>query len=817
MPRSPVPTLLSRYPFLVSIAAGFAIATATTTAQCPWNWAPGHGLPGVDGVVQSLTTWDPDGNGPLAPQAVLGGQFGLGGTAVANNIVLFDPPSGTWGALGQGTNGPVWALVGTAAGLVAGGHFAFAGSVACNNVARWNGASWQPLGTGLDGNVATLATTANGDLYAGFFPSSVAGPMQGIARWNGTSWVSVGGGVTRNGSSGSVTKLVLLPNGDLLVLGDFDAAGGMAAPNIAVWNGSAWAAFGTLPVPVAWAALLLPNGDVAIGGDRTTPFGPGPFVWRWNGTAWQDLFMPISSGSFDSVRSLGLDGNGDLVAGTWQGCQRWNGSAWSAAPDTGGVWALHTVPGIGLVGGDRRVTTSGLLPLAPRGLDGNVRTIAPLANGEHVLGGNFTIAGGATAHHVVRSDGATFTPLGAGLTSEVHVLCERANGRIVAGHAHPNHLSEWNGTTWNVLGGGTNGVVRALLERANGDLVVGGSFSTVGPGFGSFAPRVAIRTATTWVHMGTNLLGDVAALADHNGDIVAAGDIANVGHVARWNGTAWVALGGGTNGPVTALVVLPDGRLLAGGSFTAAGGMPTSNTAIFDGTAWQPCAGIQGSVRGLALLPNGTAVAAGSFVLTLGPGVDLARLIGSNWMPWFTNTPGNLLFGPPDTIAALANGEVLVGGRFPGSTNGSAFVARTTPACPSGVAVSGSGCVGPAGLVEHRADNLPWVGTTFRATATGMPPSSLAIVVRGVPAASVPLPSLLPVASAGCDLLVVPEWLDVAVASSGEVHTAFTIPPSFFAWPPFQLREQVVPLTFGPGGITSAASSNAIVLTIGSL
>ncbi len=42
--------------------------------------------------------------------------------------------------------------------------------------------------------------------------------------------------------------------------------------------------------------------------------------------------------------------------------------------------------------------------------------------------------------------------------------------------------------------------------------------------------------------------------------------------IARWNGSGWSALGNGTNGSVAALAVLVNGELVAGGSFTTAGG-----------------------------------------------------------------------------------------------------------------------------------------------------------------------------------------------------------------------------------------------------
>jgi hypothetical protein len=63
-----------------------------------------------------------------------------------------------------------------------------------------------------------------------------------------------------------------------------------------------------------------------------------------------------------------------------------------------------------------------------------------------------------------------------------------------------------------------------------------------------------------------------------NGDLIAGGDFTTAGgvpanRIARWNGSAWSALGSGMNSDVYALTTLPSGDLIAGGGFTTAGGV----------------------------------------------------------------------------------------------------------------------------------------------------------------------------------------------------------------------------------------------------
>jgi len=88
----------------------------------------------------------------------------------------------------------------------------------------------------------------------------------------------------------------------------------------------------------------------------------------------------------------------------------------------------------------------------------------------------------------------------------------------------------------------------------------------------------------------------VWALAVYNGALIAGGDFTTAGGVtcndiASWDGSAWQPLGGGLSGGglyagVYALAVY-NGALIAGGSFTTAGGVTCSRIARWDGNTWQ--------------------------------------------------------------------------------------------------------------------------------------------------------------------------------------------------------------------------------------
>ncbi len=136
------------------------------------------------------------------------------------------------------------------------------------------------------------------------------------------------------------------------------------------------------------------------------------------------------------------------------------------------------------------------------------------------------------------------------------------------------------------MGAGVGGSVFALAFRANGELYAGGDFTTAG---GVSANRVAKWNGTAWSALGSGITGDVGwqtvrALAIlPAGDLVVGGGFNNAGGnwvngLARWNGTSWVGTWGGVAGPPTysgvfALLVRPNGDLVVGGAFSSVAGV----------------------------------------------------------------------------------------------------------------------------------------------------------------------------------------------------------------------------------------------------
>ena len=119
-------------------------------------------------------------------------------------------------------------------------------------------------------------------------------------------------------------------------------------------------------------------------------------------------------------------------------------------------------------------------------------------------------------------------------------------------------------------------------------------------------------------------------------------------------------------------------------------------------------------------------------------------------------------------------------------------------------------------VADCAATSMPWVGSTFRSVATGMPAIALAVGVFGFSTMSIPMPAILPQGVPGCTLLVSPDLLELYVPAAGIVQTQLVI-PNTVALAGVVLHEQVVPIELsGTGGITALTGTNALTLTIGS-
>ena len=135
---------------------------------------------------------------------------------------------------------------------------------------------------------------------------------------------------------------------------------------------------------------------------------------------------------------------------------------------------------------------------------------------------------------------------------------------------------------------GTNGAVSALaVDAASGTLYIGGGFTHAGA---VEAHGVAKWDGSAWSALGEGLEYGPSALAVAGGYVYAAGGFKfaegrPVAGIARWNGTQWEPVGAGLGGICYTLVAKGE-SIYAGGWFGTAGGIPAVNIARWNGTYW---------------------------------------------------------------------------------------------------------------------------------------------------------------------------------------------------------------------------------------
>lgn len=311
------------------------------------------------------------------------------------------------------------------------------------------------------------------------------------------------------------------------------------------------------------------------------------------------------------------------------------------------------------------------------GLGAVVAAAAVIGSSHAILAANWEPIGLVPGVNGPVSAMAAWDADGAGPGQPVLVVGGRFS---VAGDIFANNIATWNGQRWSTLGDGVNVTnafslgVTALTVDSNGDLIVGGDFGTAS---GVTVNHVARWDGSAWHALGTGLASSstIQVNAFHvntAGDVIVGGAFSHAGGVAvngvaRWNGVAWSGIGGGVGGVqpvVSAVIEAPGGDLLIGGAFSSAGGVTATGVARWNGLAWSPVGtatsgGLPG-VRVLKFMPDGQLIAGGTFAAAAGtPQTDgLARWDGASWRSM--GTTSRFVYA----LAMPPGGDLIAGGFF---------------------------------------------------------------------------------------------------------------------------------------------------------
>lgn len=662
-------------------------------------------IPGASDKVYAAVT---DASGNL----YIGGEFTAVGDVLANRVAKWD--GSHWSALGSGLNDRVVGVAVAGNEVYVVGLFTTAGGITANKIAKWNGSSWSALGTGVIGvsvnYVEAVAVVGNNVYVGGDFTTAGGISANRIARWNGSSWSALGSGITGDTFHGSPHVTTLTASGsDLYVGGNFAAAGGVTANNIAKWDGSNWSALGSGVNSIVWS-LAASGNDLYAGGQFWMAGGNSAFhIAKWDGNAWSAL----GAGFHNTIDALTVAGTNlytegylvttNVILNQTSQIARWDGSNWTSIGsatqnNVGGVNALAAWSS-NLYAGGTFMTTGGIPATRVAKWDGNswsamgsginssVEALA-VAGNDLYIGGSFITAGSISANGIAKWNGSSWTGLGLEINTSISALSVSGND-VYAGGAFTvatnsggpsimaNRVSKWNGSSWTPLALGFNGPINTLL-LSDSNLYVGGSFSSItnSGGVTVAANCIAKWDGNNWSGLGVGMNNGVYALVMSGTDLYAGGFFAmvtnsggmptTVNYIAKWDGTNWSALGSGMNSYVYSLAAA-GGNVYAGGGFTLAtnsGGstVTVNRIAKWNGSTWSALgSGVSGDyndIWGLATSGNDVYVA-GRF--TTAGSVSASRIAKWNGSSWSA-----LGSGMNEAVFALvvSGGTLYAGGAF---------------------------------------------------------------------------------------------------------------------------------------------------------
>jgi uncharacterized delta-60 repeat protein len=186
-----------------------------------------------------------------------------------------------------------------------------------------------------------------------------------------------------------------------------------------------------------------------------------------------------------------------------------------------------------------------------------------------------------------------------GANGPVYAIAPQPDGKVVVGGAftqldnrsYPTrfYLGRFNYDGFlDLFGPVPNGQVHALALQPDGKILMGGTFNQInGAGGGALRQRLARLhpDGSTDATFNPGVNGTVRALERlADGRILVAGDFTTIGgggsgnttrrYIARLNsdGSLDTTFHVGANGPIRAIAVQPDGKILLGGQFTTLGG-----------------------------------------------------------------------------------------------------------------------------------------------------------------------------------------------------------------------------------------------------
>ncbi len=249
-------------------------------------------------------------------------------------------------------------------------------------------------------------------------------------------------------------------------------------------------------------------------------------------------------------------------------------------------------------------------------------------------------------------------------------------GFTTAGGSSINAIAKLTGdSTYSLVGSGaisTSGQLNCIAIDSDNNIYVGGTFTSIG---GVSATNIAKWDGSAWSALGSGVNGacndikiDSTNKVYVGGAFTSAGGVSNTGYFAMWNGS-WNALGTGLDATCNALAIDSSNRVYLAGAFTLCGGSTSWHIGSWDGTAYDTTS-FTGGLRGTNNTGNALAINSsgilyiGGFNITSMGGVSTANIgsYNTNTNKW--SALGSGLNGTCNVLALDTNNNLYAGGSF---------------------------------------------------------------------------------------------------------------------------------------------------------
>jgi len=634
-------------------------------------------------------------------------QFGLPGTLdttfnLAGQVGFSSNPIDP--APGEGANSSVLALAIQPDGkaLVAGDFTAFNGRTQNRIIRLLNDGSVDSsfqIGSGASGLIRTLLLQPDGKVIIGgdFFTFNGT-QRRRLARLlpNGQLDTTFNPGLSANNI---IRSKALLPDGKVMIVGQFTSVNGVALNRIARLNtnGSVDASFnpGTAANGDILAMAVQPDGKIVIAGNFTSYSGISRMrIARIEANGSLDTTFNPGSGSNQVINTIGLLPNGKMfVSGSFL---EFNGRPGRCLVRLNADGSVDTTTNIGT------------------GMNGASTTLSILPDGKVIISGFFSEINGVTRYEMARlhPDGSLDTSFSVGsaslnpvtgIANSFITLAVQSDGKILIG----GFFVEFNGLGRNrmtrLLANGShdltynprigaNSSVWSLARLPDGRIYVAGTFTS----FNELPYKYIVRLfpdgrIDSSFNTGTGPNYFIASVAiQPDGRVVIGGNFSAINgitrnNIARLNQDGSVDTtfnpGSGPNTVVLNALVQADGKILIQGLFGTVNGVSRAYIARLHAngqvdTSFQTGTFSAGSTSvwmySMALQPDGKILVAGQFVAynTVSRGRILRLNTDGSLDLTFNSNSG--ASGIVHAIAVQPDGKILIGGEFIGYN----FIAR---------------------------------------------------------------------------------------------------------------------------------------------